>query len=90
MTPEDVMCRVDALLSHVWMVRTFLKHSEEAEEDEELLRFLAESLIVPERQVTVLEAAPYRGVLTVKTEQGEVSLGYTVARQILVVPTPDS
>jgi len=26
----------DELLSHVWMVRTFLKHSEEAEEDEEL------------------------------------------------------
>ena len=60
------------------------------EEDEELLRFLAESLIVPERQITVLDAAPYRGVLTVKTEQGEVSLGYTVARQILVVPGTDS
>lgn len=30
------MRRVDALLSHVWMVRTFLKHCEEAEEDEEL------------------------------------------------------
>lgn len=30
------MARLDALLSHVWMVRTFLKHSEEAEEDDEL------------------------------------------------------
>ena len=30
------MHRVDALLSHVWMVRTFIKHSEEVEEDEEL------------------------------------------------------
>ena len=27
---------IDLLLSHVWMVRTFLKHSEEAEEDDEL------------------------------------------------------
>jgi cob(I)alamin adenosyltransferase len=27
---------IDQLLSHVWMVRTFLKHSEEAEEDDEL------------------------------------------------------
>ena len=27
---------IDRLLSHVWMVRTFLKHSEEAEEDDEL------------------------------------------------------
>ncbi len=36
MTPTDAMCRIDALLSHVWMVRTFLKHSEESQEDEEL------------------------------------------------------
>ncbi len=36
MTPTDAMCRIDALLSHVWMVRTFLKHSEEAPGDEEL------------------------------------------------------
>lgn len=28
--------RVDNLLSHVWMVRAFLKHSDEAAEDEEL------------------------------------------------------
>jgi cob(I)alamin adenosyltransferase len=27
---------IDELLSHVWMVRTFLKHCEEAEEDDEL------------------------------------------------------
>jgi cob(I)alamin adenosyltransferase len=30
------MTRIDELLSHVWMVRTFLKHSEEAEEIDEL------------------------------------------------------
>jgi hypothetical protein len=36
MSPEDRMRRIDTLLSHVWMVRTFLKHSEEAEHDEEL------------------------------------------------------
>jgi len=35
-TPDEAMRRVDTLLSHVWMVRTFLKHSEEAEEDEQL------------------------------------------------------
>jgi cob(I)alamin adenosyltransferase len=33
---EQLMRDVDTLLSHVWMVRAFLKHSEEAEEDEEL------------------------------------------------------
>lgn len=36
MNPTDAMHRIDTLLSHVWMVRTFLKHSDEAAEDEEL------------------------------------------------------
>ena len=36
MSPNERMKRIDTLLSHVWMVRTFLKHSEEAEEDDEL------------------------------------------------------
>lgn len=34
--PDEAMHRIDTLLSHVWMVRTFVKHSEEAEEDDEL------------------------------------------------------
>ena len=34
--PAAAMARVENLLSHVWMVRTFVKHSDEAEEDEEL------------------------------------------------------
>jgi len=33
---EETMRRVDDLLSHVWMVRAFLKHCEEAEDDDEL------------------------------------------------------
>ena len=36
MTPEETMHRLDNVLSHVWMVRAFLKHCEEAEEDDEL------------------------------------------------------
>ena len=36
MTADDKMRRIDELLSHLWMVRTFIKHSEEAEDDEEL------------------------------------------------------
>jgi len=32
----EAMQQIEALLSHVWMVRTFLKHSDEAEEEEEL------------------------------------------------------
>ena len=36
MNVEEKVRRIDELCSHVWMVRTFLKHSEEAEEDDEL------------------------------------------------------
>ena len=36
MDANEAMRRIDTQLSHVWMVRTFLKHSEEAEEDDEL------------------------------------------------------
>lgn len=54
------------------------------EEDAKLLRFLSDSLIVPECQVTVVDAAPYLGVLEVATQMGKVSIGYNVAQQILV------
>ncbi len=37
MEPRDKVQKIDDLLSHVWMVRAFLKHCEEAEEDDELL-----------------------------------------------------
>lgn len=40
MTPEESMQRLDALASHVWLVRTFVKHSEEAEDDEELMEIV--------------------------------------------------
>ena len=36
LTDEQRVRLIDELLSHVWMVRTFVKHSEEAEEDDEL------------------------------------------------------
>ena len=36
MTSEEKVQQIDDLLSHLWMVRTFLKHSEEGEEDDEL------------------------------------------------------
>jgi cob(I)alamin adenosyltransferase len=35
-TDAEFVEQIDAQLSHVWMVRTFLKHCEEAEEDDEL------------------------------------------------------
>jgi hypothetical protein len=33
---NEAMRRMDALLSHLWMVRTFLKHSDEVQDDDEL------------------------------------------------------
>jgi hypothetical protein len=36
MNADEAMRRIDTLLAHVWMVRAFIKHSEEAEDDEEL------------------------------------------------------
>jgi cob(I)alamin adenosyltransferase len=35
-SPAELMRLVDTELAHIWMVRTFLKHSEEAAEDDEL------------------------------------------------------
>lgn len=35
-TAAERMARIDQLMSHVWMVRTFLKHCDEVEDDEEL------------------------------------------------------
>jgi DtxR family Mn-dependent transcriptional regulator len=60
------------------------------EEDAELLRFLADSSIIPDHEVKILEAAPYRGVLVVATKAGTASIGYKVAQQILVRPLEGS
>lgn len=37
MTSEQAMERLNAVLAHAWMVRTFLKHAEEIQDDEEML-----------------------------------------------------
>ncbi len=36
MNEAEKAARIEQLVSHVWMVRTFLKHCDEAEEDDEL------------------------------------------------------
>ena len=36
MSATEAMHRIDTLLTHVWMVRTFIKHSDESEDDEDL------------------------------------------------------
>ena len=57
------------------------------EEDMELLRFLSDAGIVPDQNIEVVEAAPYRGVIIVKSSKDRVSIGYNVATQIVIRPT---
>lgn len=37
MTPEQAMDRANTILAHAWMVRNFLKHAEEVQEDADIL-----------------------------------------------------
>jgi hypothetical protein len=37
MTPEDAVQRLNTVLAHSWMIRTFLKHADEIQESEEML-----------------------------------------------------
>jgi hypothetical protein len=37
MSPEQAMDRINLLLAHAWMVRNFLKHADEVQEDDEML-----------------------------------------------------
>jgi hypothetical protein len=36
-THEEAVAKLDVVLAHAWMVRTFLKHADEIQDDEELL-----------------------------------------------------
>ena len=37
MSPEEAMERINVVMAHAWMVRNFLKHADEVQEDEEML-----------------------------------------------------
>ena len=37
MTAAEAVVRLDAVMAHLWMVRTFLKHAEEVQDDADLL-----------------------------------------------------
>ena len=56
------------------------------EDDIDLLRFLVESQIIPDQEVTVVEAAPHLGVFKIATAAKQISIGYNVAKKILVRP----
>jgi hypothetical protein len=37
MSPEEAMERLNGILAHAWMVRTFLKHADEIQDEEEFM-----------------------------------------------------
>ncbi|QEL20289.1 hypothetical protein [Limnoglobus roseus] len=37
MTPDEAVARLNAVLAHAWMIRTFLKHADEIQDNAEML-----------------------------------------------------
>ena len=56
------------------------------EEDPELLEYLVSNGLVPGVEVEILEYAPYRGVITLKTADSSPVLGADVVSRIWVCP----
>jgi len=54
------------------------------EDSQELLRFLVELDVLPSKTITVIEASPHRGIITIRTDHGEGAIGYGVAKRIWV------
>ena len=62
MPPEDAMERINGILAHAWMVRTFLKHSDEAQADPEMLevhRMIFDYIRAVEPSYQARDAAEY-------------------------------
>ncbi|NNJ26854.1 amidohydrolase [Alienimonas chondri] len=58
LTDEQIALQVTDLLAHLWMVRTFVKHSEEAEEYEDLLELPRVAFDVARAVETRLDDVP--------------------------------
>lgn len=62
MTPDDAVQRLNFVLAHAWMVRTFLKHADEIQESEAMLdvpRTLYDSIRAVEPAFQRGDAAEY-------------------------------
>ena len=57
------------------------------EDDQPLLRYLVNNGIMPTSEIQVVEAAPYRGVITLRSNGNHVVLAYEVASRIRVCPS---
>src|SRR5437660_5653833 len=62
MTPEEAMQRINTPLAHAWMVRNFLKHAEEVQDDEPMLevhRMIFDYIRAPEPSYQRKDAKEY-------------------------------
>ena len=62
MSPAEAVERLNAVLAHLWMVRTFLKHADEVTEDEQLVeipRLLYDSIRAVEPALLGGDTATY-------------------------------
>ena len=57
-----------------------------ADEDPEMLRYLAELSVVPGKRVTVKSRAPYGGPITLIVGRAEISVGPALAAHVLTAP----
>lgn len=60
-----------------------------ADEDPEMLRYLAELSVVPGKRITVKSRAPYGGPISLSIGRHEMSIGPALAAHVLVSPVAD-
>ncbi|HEY0527409.1 MAG TPA: metal-dependent transcriptional regulator [Gemmatimonadaceae bacterium] len=60
-----------------------------ADEDPEMLRYLAELAILPGRRITVKARAPFNGPITLTVGRQELSIGPALAEHVLMEPAAD-
>jgi DtxR family Mn-dependent transcriptional regulator len=60
-----------------------------SDDDPEMLRYLGELNIVPGAEVVVLSKAPYEGPISVRVGSAKISIGPSLASQVLVEPLQD-
>lgn len=62
----------------------FLVVDKVPEEDADLLKFLVQQSVLPDQQVTIVEANTSLGVITIRTNGDDIAIGYSVASGIWV------
>jgi hypothetical protein len=82
MTPDEAMERINVVMAHAWMVRNFLKHADEVQDDEEMLevhRMIFDFIRAAEPSYQRKDSAEYlrrvRGKLAKLKKQAEFFAG---------------